>query len=229
MKVSVIIPWRIPRQRDRREIADWCFKRYKILWPDAEFIFSDSGDEVFSRGKSINKGVEESVGEYCIVTDADYLLDFKMAKDIINDRPWTVAVKSDNYYFLEEGITNLILRNKSPDLSLNDMTLRVQKNPYFVYGGILAFPKSNFIKFDPYFTGYGWEDNVWYHMMLAVHGKEYRTDEHMFHMFHKRINESSYMKRSYDNKKYYDRVWQPIADSKQKIRLKIKELGLYDS
>lgn len=226
MNISVIIPWRTPRQRDRREIAEWCFLRYKNLWKDAEFIFCDSGDDIFSRGKSINKGILECSGDYCIVTDADYLIDEKMANAIINNHPWTVAVKSNNYYFLEEGNTNLILRTKNPNFNFNDIKLKVYKNPYFVYGGIMAFPKINFIKFDPNLTGYGYEDNIWYITMKAIHGEEFRTDEQMFHMHHARNHNSEYMQKCYQNKKYYDDVWDSIKDNKKEILKKINELEL---
>ncbi len=228
MNLSVIIPWRMPRQSDRREIAQWCFERYKYLWPDAEFVFSDSGDEIFSRGKSINKGIVDCTGDYCIVTDADYLFGVDLAKGIINDKAWTVAIQSENYYFIEEGNTNLILRSKSPEMSIENITLKVNKNPYFVYGGILAFPKNNFVKFDENLVGYGYEDNIWYICMNAVHGTEYRTKFQMFHLYHRRPVGSAYMEKCYENKRYYDKEWDTIKNNRNKILSKIKELGLYD-
>lgn len=93
MNLSVIIPWRTPRQSDRREIAQWCFERYKHLWARCRIYFFWFWRRNFSRGKSINKGIADCTGDYCIVTDADYLFDFDIANGIINNNAWTVCDK----------------------------------------------------------------------------------------------------------------------------------------
>jgi len=226
--ISVIIPWRKSQQRDRNMIADWCFQRYKFLLPDAEFIYSDSGDEIFSRGKSINKGVEECNGDYIIITDADYLFSEAMVKEIINKQPWTVAVKQNNYFYLNGAITNLLLVKHSPEINIKEFNFgnNISSCPFYVYGGVMAMPKENFIKFDPFLEGYGYEDNVWSYTMNAVFGKEHRTNQKMYHMCHLRIT-NNYMKKSYDNKAYHDKVWLPIVHNKKAIKKLIIEKGLY--
>lgn len=228
-EISIIIPWRKSRQKDRIEIFDWCMARYKHLFPSAEIILCDDGHEHFSRGRSINKGVEESSGNYIVITDADYLFFSNFAEGIVNDYPWTVGVKGKNYYYIEEGYTNFILRNRQPDAEYEsfEFNRRVSSCPFFVYGGVLAMPKENFIKFDPNMYNYGWEDNIFYLVMKAVYGEEHRTRANMFHMFHKRPAESPYMLGSYDNKKYYDSVWRPIENDRDAIIKKAKELKMY--
>jgi predicted glycosyltransferase involved in capsule biosynthesis len=227
-KLSIIIPWRDVHQRDRNDIAEWCFERYRYLFTDAEIILCDSGDHTFSRGKSINKGVSEATGDYLIITDADYLFSEVMARELINKQPWTVAVKSENYYYLNERITKRILGDDPTTIDLKsiDIESNVSKCPFVVYGGVLAMPKENFIKFDEGYTGYGYEDPSFYYCMRAFHGKEFRTNNPMYHMYHIRTPGSLYMQKSYKNKVYYEKTWKPIENDRKAIRKLVEEKGM---
>jgi len=226
--VSIVIPWRKTEQRDRNEIADWCFKRYEYLFPHAEIILSDSGSEIFSRGESINKGVSECNGDYVIITDADYLFSSTMASELINKQPWTIAVKQENYFYINRITTRRILKQPfNVDIKDINFTDNVWECQYFIYGGVLAMPKNNFIKFDNMFSGYGYEDNQLFYCMKAYHGKPFRTNNKMYHLFHDRIASEDYMKKSYDNKKYHDEVWLPIQNNKKEIRKLVEQKELY--
>lgn len=228
--VSIVIPWRKSQQHDRNNIAEWCFKRYEYLFPDAEIILSDSGDKIFSRGKSINKGVAECSGDYIIITDADYLFSSTMAKQLVNKQPWTVAVKQENYFYINRITTRRILRQPFDiDIKDIDFTDNIWPCQYFIYGGVLAMPKKNFIKFDDSMAGYGFEDNIQHYCLKAYHGKPFRTNNKMYHMFHDRPVNSDYMKKSYDNKEYHDKVWLPIKNNKKEIRKLVQEKGLYSN
>jgi hypothetical protein len=223
---SVIVPWRDIGQKDRNDIAEWCFERYRFLFPEAEIIFCDSGDEIFSRGKSINKGVKECKGEYVIITDADYLFSPVMARDIVNKQPWTVAVKNENYYFLDKNITNRLLQDDPIlDIKTIDFKNHTTISPFPVNGGILAMPKENFlqVQFDPNFLGYGYEDDGFGNCMRAFFGTEFRTNNNMYHMCHVRTSGSVYMQHSYPNKDYYDKVYKPMLDDKKLLREYIKK------
>jgi len=46
--------------------------------------------------------------------------------------------------------------------------------------------------------------------MRSHFGKEFRTNQKMYHIFHERIAASDYMKNSTYNKEYYDRVYAPL-------------------
>lgn len=220
--ISIIIPWRDIGQQDRNDIAEWCFERYKYLFPEAELIISDSGEEVFSRGGSINKGVQAAKGSYIIITDADYLFSATMARQIINKQAWTVAVKSENYFFLNRGVTNKILQENPSDFDIKNFNFEdsATNSSFIVYGGMLAMPKENFlqVQFDTKFNGYGYEDNGFYWTMKAFFGKEYRTGLPMYHMCHERTAGSIYMQKSYANKDYYDKVYKPILYDKKALR-----------
>jgi hypothetical protein len=222
MSISLIIPWRDNGQEDRSKITRWCLARYKFLFPSAELIICDSGDKIFSRGKSINKGVKECSGDYVIITDTDYLFDKSMAHDIVNKQPWTIAVKNKNYFYINQGTTDLILSTMTPNSSFKNFVFKnnIEPCPFFIFGGLMAMPTENFLRvqFDPYYKGYGYEDNQFYFSMKTVFGEEYRTGHEMYHLAHNRILGSEYMIRSYENKNYYDRTLKPILDNKEKIQ-----------
>jgi hypothetical protein len=227
-KISIIIPWRNATQQDRADIAEWCFEYYKTLFPKAEFIFSDSKDKAFSRGKSINKGVNRCTGDYIIITDADYIFSPELAKALVNDHDWTVAVKSENYFFLNKASTKKILEEDPSDFDFNESMANQgsTKSTFVMYGGILAMPKKNFIKFDPFFKNYGFEDNTFNLCMNAFYGKAFRTDYNLYHMNHDRIAESEYMQGSYTNKDYYDKVWKPLEYNIIEVKKLAKKMGL---
>lgn len=226
--ISIIIPWRNCGQKDRNRIFEFCYARYQYLFPRAEIILTDSDDEVFSRGKSINKGAKECKGDYLIITDADYLFSPTMAKEIVNKQPWTVAVKQENYFFLNDDITYRILNKYDFDVNIKDIDFGNSLTPssFPTYGQLMAMPRENFVRFDESMSGYGWEDQVYWICMKACHGKEFRTNNKMYHMFHRRPINSKYMQKSYDNKNYYDKVWKPIENDKKAIRKLMQEKGM---
>lgn len=226
-KVSLIIPYRENGQQDRLKIATWCFKRYKQLFPESEIVLSDSGDRIFSRGASINKGVDKCSGNYLIILDSDYLFSAKTAKELINDNPWTVISKSINYYFLDEFITTRIL-DMSYNIRINNIQFlekHIQQNPFKLHGGVIGLPKNNYIKFDETFMGYGYEDNVFNQCMTAYYGKPYRTNNKFYHLNHKRLP-GEYMQKSYTNKNNYDTTWKPIVNDFSAIQKLIISKGL---
>lgn len=229
MMISIIIPWRDSGQLDRRAIFNWCIPRYKALFPNAEIVLCDSGDTIFSRGKSINKGVAESNGDYLIITDADYLFSDIMARDIVNKQPWTVACKQENYYFLNEEVTSLVLNTSvCVDLKAFDFAGCSKQSPYPTYGQLMAMPKWCFdkVKFDPSFKGYGYEDEAFFLGCKAVLGKEYRTNNKMYHMHHNRIMAQDYMKMSGVNKHFFVSTYEPIRHSNKELR---KYVNKYNS
>jgi predicted glycosyltransferase involved in capsule biosynthesis len=225
-KLSIIIPWR-NSQLDRNNIAQWCFARYKYLFPDAEFIYCDSGDTTFSKAKSLNQAVPKANGNYIIITDADYLFSSAMAKEIVNKQPWTVAARKENYFYLSENMTKEILTLDS-SINLKDINIpitRIAPCPFEVYGGVWAFPKENFIKLDN-LNGYGYDDNIWYDCMNAQYGQPFKTNNKMYHMHHDRPITSDYMQKCYINESYYKSTWLPIKENRKQIRKLILEKGL---
>ena len=228
MKISIVVPYRDIGQSDRNRAARWFFKRLEVLFPGAEVIKSDAGERLFSRGKSINQGVEKATGDYIIITDSDYLISKELAKDLINDKPWTVCVDHKSYYFLDEVITNKILRMDERTFEVKEFNFvghKVQSN-YTLYGGILAMPKKNFVKFDESFVAYGFEDVAEFFCLKAKNGEEYRTPYRLYHLFHERPGSSIYMKKSYDNQAYYNMTWKPIENNKQAILDLMKAKGM---
>lgn len=226
-KISIIIPHRDNGQTDRQMISDWCIKRYKFMFPDAEIILSDCGKNVFSRGGSINKGVEQSTGNYIIITDNDYLFGQQLAKGLINNYKWTVCTTKENYYYINKKLTSEILQMPiTVKLSKINFKNSIRENPFNMWGGIIAMPKKNFIKFDDSIYGYGYDDTIYYDCMRAFYGNPQRTNSLMYHLEHQRISGSIYMQRSYNNKAYYDQEWRPIRDNFEEVRKKCFEKGL---
>lgn len=228
-EISIIIPHRDNGQKDRQLISKWCIKRYKYLFPNAEIILSDCGKIVFSRGGSINKGVEKANGNYIIIADNDYLFGQQLAKNLVNNYKWTVCTTKENYYFLNTPITTKILQMDTR-VKLNKINFNgnIKSNPFNMWGGIIAMPKKNFIKFDTNMFGYGYDDTCFYDCMRAYHGNPHRTKSLMYHMEHQRIRGSTYMQRSYANKDYYDREWRTIRNDFKLVQQKCVEKGLSD-
>jgi len=228
MKLSIIIPYRDNGQEDRYHIAQWCFKRYKYLFPNAEIILSDSKKTIFSRGESINLGVSKSTGDYIIITDSDYLFSDRMAKEIVNRSPWTIACKTKNYYFTNNIAAYEILQLPY-DIKLEKINFgnNIQVSQFEGYGQVIAMPKINFVGFDETMKGYGWEDNQFYYCMRACHGSERRTNNKMYHLYHERLANTPYMQHSYNNRDYYEATWQPIESNRRAIRELMKQKGMY--
>lgn len=224
--ISVIIPWRDSGQLDRKRIFNWFLPRIKHLYPNAEIIISDSMDNTFSKGRSVNYGVAKATGNYIIITDADYLISQELSQALINDYPWTMSSYSYNYYFLDKEISNVILQYDPTIFNVNTFNFKnlYKQSPYIVYGGIWAMPKKNFVKFDEEFIGYGYEDNANYFTMKAIHGEEYRTPLKFYHLYHERINNNKdYMNKCNYNMTYYNKIYKPIENNTNEL-LKISKL-----
>jgi hypothetical protein len=212
---SLIIPCR-PGQPDRERISAWCLARYAHLFPDAEMIIADAGGEIFSRGRSINDGVARSTRERIIILDNDYLFDNLMADDLVASlHPWTLGAQSSEHIFIADSASADIVLSQPPTAVVRMYGVAIYPNPYPLYGSIIALPRAHFIRFDPEMAGYGWEDNVWYWCMRAVYGEPHRTDNRYWHIYHDRPANSDYMRRSSDNKSYFERVWEPIIDDRE--------------
>jgi hypothetical protein len=212
---SLIVPYR-PGQPDRERIHDWCLARYAHLFPDAEIILADAGGEIFSRGRSINDGAARSTRARIVILDNDYLFDGLMAYGLImSAHPWTLGAQPREHIFIADSASahNVLSQSPTDVIDLNGVV--TYPNPYPLYGSIIALPRAHFIRFDPEMAGYGWEDNVWYWCMCAVHGEPHRTENRYYHIYHDRPANSAYMRKSFDNKSYFERVWEPIIDDRE--------------
>jgi hypothetical protein len=214
--VSLVIPYRAGAP-DRDRIADWCLARYRHLFPCAEIILADAGGEIFSRGRSINDGVSRAVGERLVILDTDYLFDSAMARDLVRSpAAWTLGGHKHNYSFIADARSaGRILSQDPANDTIHLHRVALTPNKFDVYGSIIALPRAHFVRFDPDMVGYGWEDNVWYWCMRAAHGEPHRTENRYYHIYHDRPAQSGYMRKSFDNKAYFERMWEPIIDDRE--------------
>jgi hypothetical protein len=223
--VSVIVPYRSGTP-DRDAIAQWCFSRYVHLFPNAEILLSDAGGEIFSRGRSINVGVERSIGDTIVLLDADYLFDEVMARDLLSSTAaWTLGASSDHYAFITADSTQRVLA-QAPAGDIDMGHVAFVTNTYVLYGGIISVPREHYVRFDEEMVGFGWEDNVWYWCMRAAYGEPHRTDNPFFHLHHERPASLPYMKMSYTNKDYAEAVWQPIKDDRDAMCALMRAKGM---
>lgn len=110
MTTSLIVPWRSTPEREPL----WQFCRQ--LWEHSglvdEIVECDSGDpEGFTRGASINRGVEEATGDELILADADTFVSAAgEALDLMRQgAPWVVAYRRWAYYRVSPADTDLYL------------------------------------------------------------------------------------------------------------------------
>lgn len=106
----MIVPWRHSDER-RWQLWSWCRSYWVSHYPEFELVECDSGDEAFTRGRSINEGVEKSSGEILLLADADTLVGHvEEAVRLAEEGNWVVAYPAGMYCALTEQATDVLLK-----------------------------------------------------------------------------------------------------------------------
>lgn len=192
---SVIIPWRTdngPRQR----LLDWNLRHWESLFndEDMEIILCDSGDEIFSRSKSRNRGADEATREILVFADADTVIptcwglrnSIELARNV--SMAWSIAYDQERYYNLTEEYTEEILA-MDPEVELPEPVKGQYEHKLTSWAGMLVVTAGKFRYaggYDEDFVGWGWEDNAFQITMDRVLGPHSRADGFVVHLWHPR-------------------------------------------
>jgi hypothetical protein len=104
-KVSLIVPWRTDNGH-RETLWQWYQAWWKFNFPDWQIITCDSGDEIFTRGRSINLGIHEAKGNIFVIADADTIsTGVKTAIGITEYTGWSLGYATNEYFDITEAAT----------------------------------------------------------------------------------------------------------------------------
>jgi N-terminal domain of galactosyltransferase len=158
--VSLIVPWR-GGDPMRERLWDFCRQYWTSHYPDFELIECDSGDEPFTRGRSINQGVEQATADYLVIADADTLVaHIDEALLYAGHGEWVIAYPQGQYYALTEKATESFLET-DPAGQLKEPTREEWRERITSYSGVLVMPRAAFDcvgGFAHQFVGWGAED-----------------------------------------------------------------------
>lgn len=158
--VSLIVPWR-GGDPNRERLWRFCRRYWTSHYPNFQLVTCDSGDEPFTRGRSINQGVEQAKGDILVIADADTLVaHVDEAVEIAERGEWSIAYQPGQYCALTEQATEVLLKT-DPRGQIREPTREECRERITSYSGVLAMPREAFEKvggFDPRHLGWGSED-----------------------------------------------------------------------
>ena len=207
--ISFIIAYKLDTV-ERKKNLEHCIRYYRQVIPNCEIIVQTSSDDTFNKCKLYNEGVKRATYDNLCFLDSDVFVSYEsLSKSIeaIKDDITTVAIGYNGTAlylsypakaslietFTYSDLDNVIPQGYKPTLlDKNDM---FEVSNTRAVGGCLLMDKSCFKDingFNPYFTGWGYEDNE---IIIRSHklGKKVvyiNTDKpYLFHLPH--MDESS--------------------------------------
>ncbi len=190
MTVSVVVPWRGDgAQRDR--LWKWCRDRWESLRDLGvvdEIIECDSGQEPFTRGTSLNRGVERAAGDVLVLADADTFVDeiAEALELLASGAPWVVAYGWQEYYRVSPADTDAYLAYQLPT------TLRPFRflEQCVSRSGCNVLTREGFDRvngFPETLRGWGYEDDCFVAAMDTLVGPHARTRGFAVQLYHEHI------------------------------------------
>lgn len=158
---------------------------YALLFKSFKVIHANSNGSLFNKSKSINNGVIASNTEYVVILDIDCITKKKninkslclLQKGYEVVHPFNRSVKD---------IENKEEFKKNYDFST--VKTPKQKRPW-ADGGIVFWNKKSFVQIgmkNEYFSGWGGEDNEIMVRADLFNLKQYRINDTLYHLYHKR-------------------------------------------
>lgn len=119
-EVEVLIPWRPDGDDWRATALDWCVARWRTLFPAWDVVFADDGgtdDDWFHIARALNRCVDASTAEVCVVVGADTILDPHKVLEAVSyaDVKQTWVMASDTMHRLDAPQSARILAMEPGD------------------------------------------------------------------------------------------------------------------
>jgi hypothetical protein len=185
VNVSLVVPWR-SGDPWRERIWTWCRTYWEATWPEFELIECDSEDEPFTRGRSLNAGVEKASGEILVLADADTVVaHVGGAVEMATYGDWVIAYPEGQYYSLTEHYTADL--TAGPPGRLREPTREQWRDRITSYSGVLVLLREAFDKvggYDPRFIGWGHEDFAFMFALDTLWKPHQRATGWALHLWH---------------------------------------------
>ena len=184
--ITVIVPWRSlnepSREQSWRVVKDYWLTNH----PEFAVYAVDAGGMPFSRGASINQGVQKHVkaGETFIIADADVLpvvSQVRKAIELAREAPGMVQ-PFDNYIPLNKDDTAVVWRTGDALTFKNRPTA-----PWICVSAVLVMTRESFELaggFDERYRGWGYEDSAFDLMMARNAGLRRLVPGPAWHLSH---------------------------------------------
>jgi hypothetical protein len=195
---SVIVPW---RGGDPVRERLWAWNKARWQSTGYEIVECDDGSEPFTRGRSINRGVEEATGDRLILADTDTALssldrlenlsDYDLVKADRRGMAWYILYDHHRYCALTDETTDWVLRlppsTPFPATVVDTLECRDRITSH---SGLLMLSREAFDTvggYDPGFCGWGYEDDAFWHALVTLVGSERRLKRSALHLYHPHI------------------------------------------
>ena len=195
MSVSLIVPWR-PGDAQREHVWAWCKRYWEYRCPEFELVECDSGDEPFTRGRSVNEGVEKSSGEILVLADADTLVPYiggAVERAVLYDE-WLVGYRAGDYYKLTETATAVLL-NRGADWTLIEPVREDWAERLATHSACVVLSRAAFERvggYDPRFIGWGFEDGGFLCALETLFKPHERARGWAIHLWHAERDEERF-------------------------------------
>lgn len=179
MSVAAIIPFR--DVGNRRESLNRVVAHLEQMCD--EVIVCDDGGEQFSRGASINEGIESTNADTLVICDADLIVpERQLQQALALGYTDGMVLPFGEYRYLNKTHTTLVQRGAEPTLAML---------PKFTVtnsvGGCCVIDTFAFYaagRFDPRFRGWGGEDKAFHAAVDTLVGNVLRIDGPAYHLWH---------------------------------------------
>jgi hypothetical protein len=168
---------------------DFCRARWEKL--GYEIIECDSGQEPFTRGTSINRGVDEASHETLVIADADtFVSEVRGAVALIeqNIAPWVIDYGLWRYYRVSPAATADYLSGKAT--TRDDPYGPDRLESCVSYSGCVVLGRETFLSvggFPETLLGWGYEDNCLQHALDTLVGAHVRTNAFAVQLYHHHV------------------------------------------
>ena len=184
--ISAVVPWS-PGCPYRERVLPWVLDRLRGL-VDEVVVGETSGQ--WCKAAAVANGLERASGDVLIVHDADVF---------IEDSAWVEecvgALEEHAWASPHDWVNRLtsMTSNERVMAGSNPWAEPRNRHEAFLGGGIVVLRRSTYedCPLDRRYVGWGQEDESWANALATLHGKPFRGDRALWHLFHppqERIN-----------------------------------------